>query len=64
MGASKVTIHPPTPGLEDNRPAFSPSEYTQRGWKEYKKMGQKEVELTECSLKIVSRDRAVVVKLN
>ena len=32
--------------------------------REYKKMGQKEVELAGWSLKIVSRDRAVVVKLN
>lgn len=34
------------------------------GGRENKKMGQKEVELTDWSLKIVSRDRAVVVKLN
>lgn len=43
---------------------FLPPRIRREGGKEYKKMGQKEVELTECSLKIVSCDRAVVVKLN
>lgn len=35
-----------------------------KGGKEYEKMTQKKEELAERSLKIVSYDRAVVVKLN